>query len=67
MNQINERLTDLEMFVANQEKVIEELNAEIIRLGKITDILTAQNKVLMESLKDSPVKPLSEETRPPHY
>ncbi len=67
MNQIYERLTDLEMFVANQEKVIEELNAEIIRLGKITDILIAQNKVLMESLKDSPVKPLSEETRPPHY
>lgn len=67
MNQLNDRLMNLEIFVANQEKIIEELNTEIIRLSKITDVLVAQNKILIESLKESPVKPLLEETRPPHY
>ncbi len=67
MTDIIDRLNDLEMFVANQEKTIEEMNTEIVRLAKLTDILTAQNKMLMEAFRESPVKPLSEETRPPHY
>ncbi len=67
MKELTNRLNELEMFVANQEKTIEELNAEIIRLAKITDILTVQNKMLMEAFHESPVKPLSEETPPPHY
>lgn len=67
MDDLNERLTNLEMYVANQEKVMDELNSELIRLSKLTDKLVAQNKVLMEALKESPVKPLSEETPPPHY
>ena len=67
MDDLNERLTNLEMYVANQEKMMDELNSELIRLSKLTDKLVAQNKVLMEALKESPVKPLSEETHPPHY
>ncbi len=67
MDDLNERLTNLEMYVANQEKMMDELNSELIRLSKLTDKLVAQNKVLMEALKESPVKPLSEETLPPHY
>ncbi len=67
MTDITDRLNDLEMFVANQEQMIEEMNTELIRLAKLTDILVKQNKMLMEAFRESPVKPLSEETPPPHY
>ncbi len=67
MKDIINLLNDLEMYVANQEKTIEDMNTEIVRLAKLTDILTAQNKMLMEAFRESPVKPLSEETPPPHY
>lgn len=67
MENLLNRITDLEIFVANQEKTIEEMNTEIVRLAKLTDHLLTQNKILLEALKESPVKPLSEETPPPHY
>ena len=67
MDELSERLTNLEMFVKKKKKMMDELNGELIRLSKLTDNLLAQNKVLMEALKESPVKPLSEETPPPHY
>ena len=67
MKSIEERLVDLEILYTDQEKVINELNDECIRMSKIIDTLVKQNKILMEYLKESPVKPLSEETPPPHY
>ncbi|MBQ9090190.1 MAG: SlyX family protein [Alphaproteobacteria bacterium] len=67
MKNIQNQLTDLEIYVANQEKIIEEMNDELVRLSKIVETLVAQNKLLFEALKETPVKPLSEETRPPHY
>ncbi len=67
MKTLEERLIDLEMYVANQERILEDLNTEFIRLSKTVDLLITQNKMLMSLLKESPVKPLSEETRPPHY
>lgn len=67
MKSIEERLVDLEILYTDQEKVINELNDECIRMSKIIDTLVKQNKMLMEYLKESPVKPLSEETPPPHY
>ncbi len=67
MKSIEERLVDLEILYTDQEKVINELNDECIRMSKIIDTLVKQNKMLMEFLKESPVKPLSEETPPPHY
>ncbi len=67
MKSIEERLIDLEMIVTDQEKMINDLNDECVRMSKIIDTLVKQNKMLMEFLKESPVKPLSEETRPPHY
>ncbi len=67
MQNIDERLTELEMCVATQERTIEELNAELVRLNRVTDQLLRQNKWLIDQLKENPVKPLSEETPPPHY
>lgn len=62
-----ERLTNLEIYLANHEKMLDELNEEVLRQSKIIDTLVQQNKILMNVMKDSAVKPLSEETRPPHY
>lgn len=64
---IQDRLTDLEMFVSTQEQVIEDLNAEVIHLSKMVESLTNQVKLLRELYKEPAVKPLSEETPPPHY
>ncbi len=64
---MEERLTNLEMCVAGHERTIEELNAELVRLSRITEQLVRQNKWLIEQLRENPVKPLSEETPPPHY
>ncbi len=67
MPTIQEQITFLEIYIANHEKMLEEINDELIRLSKMIDALAAQNKLLLEAVKESPVKPLSEETRPPHY
>ncbi len=67
MKSIEERIIDLEMIVTDQEKMINDLNDECVRMSKVIDALVKQNKILMEFLKESPVKPLSEETPPPHY
>lgn len=67
MTTIEERLTDLEIYCANQERAVEELNEEVLRQSKILDQLIKQTKILMNSTQESVVKPLSEETRPPHY
>ncbi len=67
MQEIEERLTNLEMCVADQERTIDELNAELIRLNRVAEQVTRQYKWLIEQLQENPVKPLSEETPPPHY
>ena len=67
MQNIEERLTNLEIYLANHEKMLDELNDEVLRQSKIIETLVRQNQILMNALKDSAVKPQSEETRPPHY
>lgn len=64
---LEQRLIDIEINLANQEKTLDELNSVVIEQGKIIDRLLAQNKILLEALKEDTVKPLSEETPPPHY
>ncbi len=67
MKTLEERVIDLEIIATDQEKMLSDLNDECVRMSKAIDILLKQNKMLMEFLKESPVKPLSEETKPPHY
>ncbi len=62
-----ERLISIEMAVANQERVIEDLNQVVIEQGKIIDRLQKQCEYLLLQLENETVKPLSEETPPPHY
>ena len=64
---LEERLIDIETAIAIQEKTIDELNQVVIEQGKIIDRLTKQNSYLFELVKNDTVKPLSEETPPPHY
>lgn len=64
---LEQRLIDIEINLANQEKTLDELNSVVIEQGKIIDRLSAQNKILLQALKEDTVKPLSEETPPPHY
>ena len=67
MKTLEDRIIDLEIIVTDQEKMLAELNEECVKMSKTMDTLIKQNKILMEFLKESPVKPLSEETKPPHY
>ncbi len=61
------RLIAVEMALAHHEQLIDDLNEELIRQGKVIDYLIRENKMLTEALKESNIKPQSEETPPPHY
>ena len=67
MEDFENRLIDIEMSLSELLKIVEDLNQEIIRQSKIITRLEKENKMLIESLKENPIKPLSEETPPPHY
>lgn len=69
MSEQEQRFMDIEMAVANLERFVEDLNDVIIRQGKDIAFLQKQNHYLVEALRNtqSVVKPLEEETPPPHY
>ena len=67
MEDCESRLVDIEVALSEVLKIIEDMNGEIIRQSKIISRLEKENKMLIQTLKESPVKPLSEETPPPHY
>lgn len=64
-----ERLIKIEMVLSNLERTVDDLNDIIIRQGKDIAFLQKQNHYLTEALRNtqSVVKPLEEETPPPHY
>jgi len=67
MTEIEQRLIDIETAIANQDKIIDDLNQMVITQGRQIDNLLRQNKYLLSVLENDEVKPLSEETPPPHY
>ena len=62
-----ERLIDIEMCLAEQERILDDLNTEVLRLTKLVQELARQVENLKAGGTESLVKPLSEETPPPHY
>jgi SlyX protein len=66
-NEIENRLIEIETALANQEKFVDDLNEVVIKQGKIIDALIKQMKIIKETMPQDLVKPLSEETPPPHY
>jgi len=69
MTDTEQRLVDIEMAISNLERTVDDLNEVIIRQGKDIAFLQKQNHYLTEALRNtqSVVKPLEEETPPPHY
>lgn len=67
MDRIEERLTDIERHLAEIEKQLDDLNSVVIQQGKQIDKLEKECRSLRDSMDASLVKPLSEETPPPHY
>ncbi len=67
MQQDDERLMNIEIALANHEKMLDELNQVIIEQGKTIEKLIRQNQYLMNLAEQDAVKPQSEETPPPHY
>mgnify|MGYP000820571007 CR=1 FL=1 len=64
---LEERLVAIEVALANQERIVDDLNSVVIEQGKIIDKLVKQNQYLLNAIANDTVKPLSEETPPPHY
>ena len=62
-----QRLINIETALANQEKTLDELSKVVFEQGKTIDKLLKFNKYLMDMIEKDVVKPLSEETPPPHY
>lgn len=64
---LEERLIEIESALANLEKIVDELNDVIVRQDKEIEALKKSNKYISELVEAEIVKPLSEETPPPHY
>ena len=69
MEKTEERFIDIEMALSNLERMVDDLNDVIIQQGKDIAFLQKQNRILTETIKNnqSTVKPIDEETPPPHY
>ncbi len=67
MQQDDERLMNIEMALANHEKMLDELNQVIIEQSKVIEKLVRQGQYLLNLAESDTVKPQSEETPPPHY
>lgn len=67
MNDNDERLINIEISLANCEKIIDELNDVIIEQGKKIDALVKGYKYIIDTMQEDGIKPLSEESPPPHY
>ena len=67
MDKIEQRFIDIEIAIANQDKIIDDLNQVVILQGKQIDNLVRQNQYLLSILENETVKPQGEEVPPPHY
>ena len=61
------RLMDIEMTLAHQQKMLDELNEVVISQAKEIEALKVKAKVLKESMNQEFMKKDEDETPPPHY
>lgn len=64
---MEKRLTDIEICLAEQGRTLDDLNTEVLRLSKLVRELEIKFDRLKAAQEETLVKPLSEETPPPHY
>ena len=62
-----ERFINLEMALTEQQRMLDDLNDVIIKQGKEIELIKKENALLKNLIEREQVKPLSEETPPPHY
>ena len=63
----DDRLTEIERHLADLEAQLDDLNSVVIQQDKQINHLEKEYRTLRDSVDASLVKPLSEETPPPHY
>lgn len=64
---LDKRLVDVEINITYLQKSLNELSDMVVKQGKVIEHLERQNMLLQSALETEIVKPLSEETPPPHY
>ena len=64
---LDKRLVDVEINITYLQKLLNELSDMVVKQGKVIEHLERQNMLLQSALETEIVKPLSEETPPPHY
>ena len=64
---MEKRLTDIEICLAEQGRILDDLNTEVLRLSKLVRELEIKFDHLKAAQEETLVKPLAEETPPPHY
>ncbi|MBQ9035230.1 MAG: SlyX family protein [Alphaproteobacteria bacterium] len=65
--ELDKRLVELEISVTYMQKSLAELSDVVVKQGKMIELLERKNALLQSALDADLVKPLSEETPPPHY
>lgn len=63
----DERFQNIEMAIAEQQRMLDDLSDVMLDHQRQIDALKKENKFLRALLEQETVKPLSEETPPPHY
>lgn len=64
---MEERIKEIEMQIAHQQRMIDELNEVVFEQSKEIEALKRNAKILKESISQQLVKDFAEETPPPHY
>ena len=65
--EIQDRLIEIEMALDNLQKAFDDLSDVVFKQSKQIEHLGKQNEFLKNMVEQDVVKPLSEETPPPHY
>lgn len=63
----DERFQNIEMALTEQQRMLDDLSDVMLAHQREIDLLKKENKLLKSMLEQETVKPLSEETPPPHY
>ena len=67
MTNANEKIIEFEMALMHLQKAVDDLSDIVIKQEKRLAYLERQNVLLQSAIETEVVKPLSEETPPPHY
>ena len=64
---LEQRFITIETALPCQATLLDEITKVVIEQAKMIDRLKLENQYLLDNLQREVVKPLSEETPPPHY